>query len=92
MIDQVQHLEIENESRFHSVPPHSESHFKVTIASDTFARHKTRVQRHRLVNDVLKEELANGVHALSIHPFTMDEWVAVNGETPKSPGMSPMML
>lgn len=31
-------------------------------------------QRHRLVNDILKEELQNGVHALSIVAKTPQQW------------------
>lgn len=42
-----------------------ESHFTVTITAEIF-QGKTRVQRHRLVNDALKDELAGAVHALVI--------------------------
>ena len=31
------HLEVVNESHMHSVPPGSESHFKVTLVSEAFA-------------------------------------------------------
>lgn len=33
-----------------------------------------RFQRHRLVNDLLKEELNSGVHALSIVAKSPDQW------------------
>ena len=46
----------------------SETHFKVVIVSDSF-NDKPLLQRHRLVNDALKDELATGVHALSIQVF-----------------------
>ena len=39
-----------------------ESHFRVKIAADAFAG-KMLVQRHRLVNEALAEELAGPVHA-----------------------------
>ena len=42
-----------------------ESHFSVALVSAAFA-HKTRVERQRMVNQVLAEELAGPVHALSI--------------------------
>jgi BolA protein len=42
-----------------------ESHFSLSIVSAAFA-HKTRVERQRMVNQVLAEELAGPVHALSI--------------------------
>ena len=45
--------------------PEGETHFAVTITSAAFAR-LNRVARQRLVYDVLKQELASRVHALSL--------------------------
>jgi BolA protein len=45
--------------------PGGETHFKVYIVSEAF-RGKTRVARHRMVNETLSSELAGGVHALAI--------------------------
>lgn len=42
-----------------------ETHFRVEIVSDAFAG-KSRLERHRLVNGALAQELADGVHALAI--------------------------
>ena len=42
-----------------------ETHFLVQIAAPAFAG-TSRVQRHRMINEVLKDELAERVHALSI--------------------------
>lgn len=42
-----------------------ETHFRVDIVSQAFAG-KTRLERHRLVNAALAEELADRVHALAI--------------------------
>lgn len=49
-----------------------ESHFRVEIVSEAFAG-KPLIQRHRLVNSLLAEELAGGVHALAIEARTPDE-------------------
>jgi BolA protein len=43
----------------------TETHFTVKVVSDAFAG-KSRLARHRLVNDLLAEELRGGVHALAI--------------------------
>ena len=40
--------------------------FTVTIKASIF-NGKSRVQQHRMVNDLLADELANGVHALELH-------------------------
>ena len=66
------HLEVINESHMHS-GPNTESHFKVILVSDEFEDVKL-VQRHRRINELLKVELENGVHALSLHLFTNNEW------------------
>ncbi|CAH1657562.1 Cell division protein BolA [Hyphomicrobiales bacterium] len=42
-----------------------ETHFRVHIVSQAFAG-KSRLERHRLVNDALAQELADRVHALAI--------------------------
>ena len=68
----VSHLEVINESHMHS-GPNTESHFKVILVSDQFEDVKL-VQRHRKINELLKYELENGVHALSLHLFTQSEW------------------
>lgn len=67
------HMEILNESYMHNVPKGSETHFKVLIVSDKFSD-QPLIKRHRTVNDILKEELASGVHALSIVAKTPDQW------------------
>lgn len=77
-------LEVINESGNHSVPPGSETHFKVVIVSEGFAG-QSLVARHRAVNKALAEQLAGGVHALSIQAFTASEWAARGGVVPDSP-------
>jgi BolA protein len=46
--------------------PGGQTHFRVYIVSDAF-KGKTRVDRHRMINQILSGELAGGVHALAIH-------------------------
>ena len=47
-------------------PVGSETHFKVVVISDSFKAAKTPIARHRLVNSVLRDEVASDgpVHAL----------------------------
>ena len=59
------HLEIINESHMHSVPKDSETHFKVIVISEFFNK-MSLLERQRAVQEVLKDELSSGVHALSI--------------------------
>jgi len=63
-------LRVEDESHQHEGHaghrPGGETHFRVYIVSEAF-RGKTRVARHRLINDILSAELADRVHALAIH-------------------------
>ena len=78
------HMEVINESGNHNVPPGSESHFKVVLVSNDFAD-KSMIMRHRSVNQLLADELANKIHALALHTYTEEEWRAKNGSAPLSP-------
>jgi BolA family transcriptional regulator, general stress-responsive regulator len=69
-----QHLEVVNESQNHNVPKGSETHFKVLLVSKAFES-KSLVQRHRWVYELLAEEMKGGVHALSLHTHTPEEWI-----------------
>ncbi|MCE0494350.1 BolA family protein [Vibrio salinus] len=77
------HLEVVNESYMHNVPAGSESHFKIVVVSDEF-KGKRQVARHRRIYQILDNELNNGVHALSMHIYTPDEWIS-ESEVPESP-------
>src|SRR5262245_13512998 len=46
--------------------PGGETHFRVYIVAEAF-RGKSRLERHRMINETLGNELASGVHALAIH-------------------------
>lgn len=66
------YYEVINESHMHSGPA-TESHFKLIIVSHRF-NDESLLNRHRMINNLLNEELNNGVHALALHLFTQDEW------------------
>jgi len=57
------------------VPANSETHFKLVIVSESFEE-LSLINRHRKVNQLLADELAGGVHALSLHTMTETEWQA----------------
>lgn len=78
------HLEVIDESPLHSVPPGSQSHFKLVVVSKTFANEKL-IDRHRKINALLCDELQGGLHALAIHTWTPEEWFDQGGLVPDSP-------
>jgi BolA protein len=63
-------MHVEDESHMHEGHaghrPDGESHFRLYIVSEAF-RGKSRLERHRMINDALARELKGGVHALAIH-------------------------
>ena len=67
------YLDVVNESHQHNVPSGSESHFKVVIVSKAFEGERL-IKRHRAVNSVLADELAEKIHALALHTYTEKEW------------------
>ena len=76
-LEPIRHLEIWNESHKHNVPRDSETHFKVIIVADKFEEIRNPVQRHRLVNQALQEQLDGPVHALSIVAKSPSQWSAM---------------
>ena len=78
------HLEVVDESGNHNVPPGSESHFKVVVVADAFEGRRL-LERHRMVNNMLANELAGPVHALALHTYTRDDWRLRFGDVPMSP-------
>ena len=67
------YLDVKNESDQHNVPVGSESHFKVVIVSNQFNGERL-IKRHRAINGVLADELAEKIHALALHTYTEKEW------------------
>ena len=63
-------LEVVDESHHHvghaGHRPGGETHFRIYIVANAF-KGKGRLERHRMVNQILSNELAGGVHALAIH-------------------------
>ena len=63
-------LAIEDESHRHEGHaghrPGGQTHFRVTIVAEAF-RGRSRIERHRMINEVLAAELQGGVHALAIN-------------------------
>ena len=45
--------------------PGGQTHFRIYIVSEAF-KGKTRLERHRMINQLLSDELAGSVHALAI--------------------------
>jgi BolA protein len=62
-------LQVIDESAKHAghagARPEGETHFKINIVSETFAG-KSRIECHRMINNLLADELASRVHALAI--------------------------
>jgi BolA protein len=63
-------LRVEDESHQHEGHaghrPGGQTHYRVYIVAEAF-RGKSRIDRHRMINQMLAQELAGGVHALAIH-------------------------
>jgi BolA family transcriptional regulator, general stress-responsive regulator len=71
-------LDVVNESEMHaghrSSPGTGESHFRVLIVAEAFAG-KSRVERHRMVNAALVDEVGKQVHALALNAYAPGEMI-----------------
>lgn len=67
------YLKVINESQQHNVPEDSETHFKVIIVASEFSG-LSLVKRHQRIYSLVNEEMENGLHALSLHTFSPEEW------------------
>ncbi|MHA1189185.1 MAG: BolA family protein [Alphaproteobacteria bacterium] len=69
-------LDVIDESHLHEghagARPEGKTHFRIHIVSKAFIG-KSRIDRHRLVNDALAQELAGPIHALAIRAQAPDE-------------------
>ena len=79
------HMELKNESAKHanhvehlgSAGFTGETHYKLVIVSDIF-QGKSRIDRQRLVNDLLADEFKTGLHAFEMKIYTPDEYKSLN--------------
>ncbi|GJD33302.1 BolA family protein [Methylobacterium aerolatum] len=71
-----QHLDVIDESHLHAghsgARPGGETHYRLDIVSASFEG-KSRVERHRLVNGLLDQAFARGLHALALRARTPAE-------------------
>ena len=69
-------LDVINESEMHaghrSSPGTGESHFRVLVVSDAFIG-KSRVDRHRMVNAILGDDVGGRIHALALATYAPGE-------------------
>jgi BolA family transcriptional regulator, general stress-responsive regulator len=69
-------LEVVDQSHLHAghagARPGGETHFAIHIVSAAFLG-KSRLERHRMINDALAGELKTRVHALAIRAATPEE-------------------
>ncbi|HEY7749357.1 MAG TPA: BolA family protein [Aestuariivirgaceae bacterium] len=69
-------LEVSDESSLHAghaaARAEGETHFRVRIVARLFEG-KSLLERHRMINEVLAEELAGPVHALAITALSEQE-------------------
>ena len=69
-------ISVKDESHLHAghtgARPEGETHFRLTVVSSRFTN-MTLVNRHRLINEALAEELQGPVHALAIKALSPDE-------------------
>jgi BolA protein len=74
-----QRLEVVDDSHRHAghagARPGGETHFNVYIVSSVFDG-KSRIERHRMINAALADELRGGVHALAISAAAPGEGAA----------------
>lgn len=79
-----QRIELEDDSWRHAghhheggmdAQPGGETHFNLVVVADAFVG-QSRVQRQRMINSILTEELSGGVHALSVKARTPAEFEA----------------
>ena len=54
-----------------------ESHFEVIVVSSKFDN-KSKILRHRMINECLQEDFQSDLHSVSIKAFTIEEYKKLN--------------
>jgi BolA protein len=72
-----QHLEVINESHLHAghqdhFDGQGETHLRLRIVADAFSG-MSRIERHRAINALVAQELADTVHAFAVEAFAPGE-------------------
>jgi len=78
------HHKITDESHLHHVPQHLETHVNILLVSNTFQCMRL-IARHRLINHLLADEFKRGLHALTLHLYTPEEWAKQQHARPSPP-------
>ena len=50
-----------------------ESHFDIMLVSEKFSN-KSKIQRHRIVNEILKEEFLSDLHSVTLKLYSIEEY------------------
>ena len=50
-----------------------ESHFEIIIVSENF-KNLNRIERHRMINQSLKNEFLSGLHSIILKTYTIEEY------------------
>ncbi len=67
-------LDVSEQHRGHqNFKENVESHFEIIVVSDRFID-KKRIDRHRMVNDSLKDEFLSDLHSAIIKTYTVEEY------------------
>ena len=67
-------FDVSEEHRGHqSFQENVESHFEIVIVSKIF-NNKSKIDRHRMVNQILKEEYLSDLHSVTIKALTLEEF------------------
>ena len=67
-------LDVSEQHRGHqNFKENVESHFEIIIVSEMF-KNLNRIERHRMVNQSLKEEFLSDLHSVIIKTYTIEEY------------------
>ena len=71
----LEYFELDNQSAQHAghYTGDGETHWRVLLVANEF-QGLSRVQRHQKINELVKHEFENGLHALTLQLFDLEEW------------------